>query len=429
MSETQTMQRPMRKPSTNKNIEKLRTISMVCCLTQSWQQLVTENEQKQASEPCGWMGGPAEESKKPWTPQAANSSKEAHPNHNQLTPTSQNHITDSGDAQKIQTSPQESQNTSQTEAKVEPATLPLTESCIKTKQAVKSVTAGMQEKSGGVGYLTEKISNEALPSGEEINKMLSKQSSPTCHRKCSNIVSSLTKSWKEVEKEQKYATEGGGLGEERSCSVLREDVEDPDPEKKSQGAEAAKTERSEAENEELPEGDSETAIKIKRPSALVYRKEAEDANKINALSMKYSTVGSLKSRWQNWASEHTVNQKLNPFSEEFDYEYSMSLRLHKGQEGYGHPKEGSKTAERAKRAEQHIHREIGDMCYVIRTMADPDPDGKSRVTFGHLFDRYVRISDKVVGILMRARKHGKVAFEGEMLWQGRDDAVIITLLV
>lgn len=160
-----------------------------------------------------------------------------------------------------------------------------------------------------------------------------------------------------------------------------------------------------------------------------YKKEAEDANKINVLSKKYSAVGNLKSRWQDWAEEHTVNQKINPFSEYFDYDYSMSFRLQKGQEGYGRPKEGSKTAERAKRAEKHIHREIDDMCFVIRTMVDPDPDGRTRVTFGQLFDRYVRISDKVVGILMRARKHGKVAFEGEMLWQGRDDGVIITLLV
>lgn len=140
-------------------------------------------------------------------------------------------------------------------------------------------------------------------------------------------------------------------------------------------------------------------------------------------------MGKLKSRWQDWASEHSQNQKLNPFSEHFDYGYSVSLRLQKGQDGYGRPKEGTKTAERARRAERHIHREMDDMCYVIRTMAQPDPDGKTRVTFGRLFDRYVRISDKVVGILMRARKHGKVAFEGEMLWQGRDDGVIITLLV
>uniref|UniRef100_A0A3P8TRE5 Actin-binding Rho-activating protein n=1 Tax=Amphiprion percula TaxID=161767 RepID=A0A3P8TRE5_AMPPE len=316
--------------SANKNIKKLRAISAVCSLTSSWQQWVSDNETKQASEPSGWspasLGGPEEKPKKTWVPKKppAEAPKEA--------PTAE-------------------------EAKAEPP------SRIKTKQVVKTVTSGVQEKSAGVGLLTEKIQKERPLSGEEIDKLLKKKSSPTRRRKCSNMVSSLTKSWKQVETEQRY------------------------------------------------------------------KKEAEDANRINALSKKFSAVGNLKSRWQTWASEHSVGQKLNPFSEYFDYDYSMSLRLQKGQDGYGRPKEGTRTAERAKRAEQHIHREIDDMCYVIRTMADPDPDGKTRVTFGQLFDRYVRISDKVVGILMRARKHGKVAFEGEMLWQGQDDAVIITLLV
>uniref|UniRef100_A0A8C2KVH8 Actin binding Rho activating protein b n=1 Tax=Cyprinus carpio TaxID=7962 RepID=A0A8C2KVH8_CYPCA len=100
----------------------------------------------------------------------------------------------------------------------------------------------------------------------------------------------------------------------------------------------------------------------------------------------------LHARWQNWASENTINQKLNPFSEDFAYEYSMSTLLRKGEE------------ERARRAEAYIPQEIDDMCFIIRTMADLDPDGYTRVTFGDLFDRYVRISYKVVGILMRARK-------------------------
>lgn len=143
---------------------------------------------------------------------------------------------------------------------------------------------------------------------------------------------------------------------------------------------------------------------------------------------KYSQVDSLKGRWQQWADQHIQSQKLNPFSEEFDYQLAMSTRLRKGDEGYGRPKEGTKTAERAKRAEEHIYREIMDMCFIIRTMARHRCDGKIQVTFGDLFDRYVRISDKVVGILMRARKHGLVDFEGEMLWQGQDDHVLITLL-
>uniref|UniRef100_A0A3B3ZDH8 Actin-binding Rho-activating protein n=1 Tax=Periophthalmus magnuspinnatus TaxID=409849 RepID=A0A3B3ZDH8_9GOBI len=308
----------------------LRAVSMVCSLTSSWQQWVTDNETKQASEPSGWapswLGDPNKEPKKTWTPKKITEDE-------------------ANSAELVVASP------------------------IKTKQVEKTITSVAKEKSIGIGVLTEKITKESLPSNEEIDKLLKKKSSPTRRRKCSNMVSSLTKSWKQVE-----GTVTDGTGEE------------------------------------------ESAVKIKRPS-------------INALSKRYSAVGSLKSRWQNWASEHTVNQKLNPFSEYFDYDYSMSTRLQKGQEGYGRPKEGTKTAERAKRAEQHIHREIDDMCMIIRTMADRDPDGKTRVTFGELFDRYVRISDKVVGILMRARKHGKVAFEGEMLWQGRDDGVVITLLV
>lgn len=38
------------------------------------------------------------------------------------------------------------------------------------------------------------------------------------------------------------------------------------------------------------------------------------------------------------------------------------------------------------------------------------------------------ISNKVVGILIRARKHGFVDFEGEMLYQRRDDDKVIRLL-
>ena len=50
------------------------------------------------------------------------------------------------------------------------------------------------------------------------------------------------------------------------------------------------------------------------------------------------------------------------------------------------------------------------------------------ITFGRLFDVYSNISNKLVGILMRARKQGIVDFEGEMLWQRRDDHVIITMM-
>ncbi|XP_041822841.1 actin binding Rho activating protein b [Melanotaenia boesemani] len=408
MSDEQIGQAYQRKPSSNKYIKKLRAVSTVCGLASSWQKWVTDNEKKQASEPSGWapssLEGPTEEPRKKWVPKK--------PPPVQTQPTSDSQI-----MAKTSTSSGSSNNE-------EFKTLddPLLLSRIKTKQVVKTVTSNVQEKSAAVRLLTEKIKKE--PSDEEIDRLLKKKSSPTRRRKCSNMVSSLTKSWKQVENERKVVKQGQAPGGGRSCVVDKEDRDLKEEKLDVKDSPAKRISKAEEQNDS-----EEDSVRIKRPQVSTYNKEAEDANKINTLSKKYSTVGNLKSRWQNWAVEHTVNQKLNPFSEYFDYDYSMSLRLQKGEEGYGRPKEGTKTAERAKRAEQHIHREIADLCYVIRTMADPGPDGKIRITFGELFDRYVRISDKVVGILMRARKHGKVAFEGEMLWQGRDDGVIITLLV
>ncbi len=52
-----------KKPSANKNIKKLRAISMVCSLTRSWQQWVSENEEMQSSEPSGWAPSYSEDPK------------------------------------------------------------------------------------------------------------------------------------------------------------------------------------------------------------------------------------------------------------------------------------------------------------------------------------------------------------------------------
>ncbi|XP_016352310.1 actin-binding Rho-activating protein-like [Sinocyclocheilus anshuiensis] len=156
--------------------------------------------------------------------------------------------------------------------------------------------------------------------------------------------------------------------------------------------------------------------------------ESEPKKHVNRQKIKITTMNDLRSTWQRFAEDHIEGQKLNPFSEEFDYEHAMAIRLQKGDTGYGRPKEGSKTAQRADRAQKHIHREMEEMCFIIRNMGQRDKEGCIYVTFGRLFDRYVKISDKVVGILLRCRKHKMVDFEGEMLWKGQDDDVIITLL-
>nr|XP_019962927.1 PREDICTED: actin-binding Rho-activating protein-like [Paralichthys olivaceus] len=155
--------------------------------------------------------------------------------------------------------------------------------------------------------------------------------------------------------------------------------------------------------------------------------DTQSKKQTNKPKIKIATMGDIKSRWQQWSNQHMEGQKLNPFSEEFDHDYAMAQRLRKGDSGYGRPKDGSKTAERGDRAQKHIYREMEEMVWIIRDMGFKDKEGRTVISFGRLFDRYVKISDKVVGILLRCRKHKMLDFDGEMLWKGQDDGVIITL--
>ena len=107
------------------------------------------------------------------------------------------------------------------------------------------------------------------------------------------------------------------------------------------------------------------------------------------------------------------------------------MSKHRDKDCYGKPVEGSKTAARGKQAHQRISNEIVELCAVIednglKAAAD---NVTATITFGRLFDIYTVISNKVVGVLLRARKYGFVAFEGETLFQRRDDNVIISLLM
>ncbi|XP_030636816.1 actin-binding Rho-activating protein [Chanos chanos] len=260
---------------------------------------------------------------------------------------------------------------------------------IKTGSVTKSNAPKRSECSNDlVISIKEKIDNQSLVTKD--TKPFLGSESPTRRRHCGGkAASTLAKVMEKAEREERK------MGS-RSSSVDTEDS--------GLGEEAA-----------LSDNSDQTEVKPKRH--------------ISRPKIKVTTMGDLRSRWQQWSEEHMEGQKLNPFSEEFDYEHAMSIRLHKGDSGYGRPKDGSKTAQRAERAHKHIHREMEEMCYIIRDMGRKDKNGRVYVTFGQLFDRYVKISDKVVGILLRCRKHKMVDFEGEMLWQGQDDNVIITLLV
>lgn len=91
------------------------------------------------------------------------------------------------------------------------------ESRIKTAQVVKTVTREVQEKSAGIDFLTHRICKD--PATDELDKMLSKKGSPTRRRKCSNMVSELTRGWKEMEKEKKQAQEDSEDNEDRSLQL------------------------------------------------------------------------------------------------------------------------------------------------------------------------------------------------------------------
>ncbi|RXG53903.1 Actin-binding Rho-activating protein [Armadillidium vulgare] len=92
------------------------------------------------------------------------------------------------------------------------------------------------------------------------------------------------------------------------------------------------------------------------------------------------------------------------------------------------PLPGSKSEARAEAAQYHVMMDIKYLCEMIFDCAEwRSPDGRAAMTFGKLFNLYNAVSDKVVGTLLRARKHGFVHFDGEMLYQRRDEDKVIEL--
>ena len=96
---------------------------------------------------------------------------------------------------------------------------------------------------------------------------------------------------------------------------------------------------------------------------------------------------------------------------------------------YGTPISGSQTEARGKKAHQRISGEIVELCAIIEDQGHKLDNERTQIKFGRLFDIYTVTSNKAVGVLLRARKYGFVDFQGETLFQRRDDETIITLLM
>jgi len=71
--------------------------------------------------------------------------------------------------------------------------------------------------------------------------------------------------------------------------------------------------------------------------------------------------------------------------------------------------------------------DICEVCDVIFRHGQRTDDGLAAIQFGQLFSIYNRINDKLVGLLIRARKRDLLQFEGEMLYQGKDDETWVYL--
>ena len=136
-----------------------------------------------------------------------------------------------------------------------------------------------------------------------------------------------------------------------------------------------------------------------------------------------SKANALAAMWDKKQKAADEDQKSNPFSSKFD----SSAKLKKGDAGYGTAVAGSETAMRAKKAQEWVEKEIEKLLVVIAEHGYKDADGRDAITFGKLFDTYADISDTLVGILMRARKHGKLHYAGDMLFQGTHDNIVITI--
>uniref|UniRef100_G1NIE6 Costars domain-containing protein n=2 Tax=Meleagris gallopavo TaxID=9103 RepID=G1NIE6_MELGA len=355
---------PEKKPSTTpvkRAVHKIRTASLVFSLARGWQQWASDHNVKQAREPPGWVPSAGDIS--------AQSVQERHFEKQPVPSTKRDDEKSSANELVTRDAEKKSRESDEALKKVN----------IKSKEVLKTVVSKAYERASDVSLLSGRYENnhgssEMTKFKEEsngIDKILNWKLSPTIRRKCSNRVSDLIEGYKE----NKLGT--------REELLLKHHDDSMDTEDSGYG---------EAEDKLEPEDNSQEVIpvKIKQPSLI---SKCSEERSIKA-HRKYSPVSSLKNRWQEWADQHIITQKLNPFSEDFDHKLAMSTRLHKGDEGYGRPKEGTKTAERAKRAEAHIHREIRDLCFIIKTMAKPRRDGKIQVTFGELFERYVRISDK-----------------------------------
>ncbi|CAF2135702.1 unnamed protein product [Rotaria magnacalcarata] len=111
----------------------------------------------------------------------------------------------------------------------------------------------------------------------------------------------------------------------------------------------------------------------------------------------------------------------------------LTNRVNKFQEivnKVGAPPSGSRTdlAHHGQEVQEKILEEMKHLCHVFQTNGKEGDDDTITITFTDLFKIYTNVSDKLVGVLLKARKQGYSTFKGEMLLQNRDENAPIQLI-
>ncbi|KAL6438472.1 hypothetical protein ACFW04_004517 [Cataglyphis niger] len=142
-------------------------------------------------------------------------------------------------------------------------------------------------------------------------------------------------------------------------------------------------------------------------------------------SAMYESLGAKVAMFNQYANKHKDKQSKNPFTSGINIEKPKFSK-----EEYGRPEAGSLSDLRGRKANAHILKEILELCEIISHEGTPCRDNPDviAITFGDIFNIYTNISSKCVGLLLRARKQKYLEFEGECLFQRRDDDVPIFLV-
>ncbi|NP_001291512.1 actin-binding Rho-activating protein-like [Solenopsis invicta] len=142
-------------------------------------------------------------------------------------------------------------------------------------------------------------------------------------------------------------------------------------------------------------------------------------------SVMYESLGAKVAMFNQYANKHKDKQSKNPFTSGLNIEKPKFSK-----EEYGRPEAGSLSDIRGRKANAHVLKEILELCEIISQEGTPcrDQPDVIGITFGDIFNIYTNISSKAVGLLLRARKQKYLEFEGECLFQRRDDDVPIFLV-